>query len=362
MQDTICILPLMQATNKTLGGVGLIGLGEVGEIHADAIRSSSVACLAAVADLDAGLVSRYATDRTRGYDSLDGLLSDPGVGTVSICLPHNLHFDAASAAIAAGKNVLVEKPLTISLEDGDVLIRAAKTAGVTLGVSHNQLFFSAHRDAKDRIESGTLGDPVFLRMRLGTTGPWGGWRASTDAVGGGFLMDAGIHRLYMATYFFGPVAECHAVLDATREERETMAVITLRFESGAWGVIEANQHGPERMFEDEIEIIGTKAALRLPGVESKFRNRETMWEFVDRAWHAVPVEGESWAETVSKSVCAYLAAVRAGEAPPTSGAEAMETMRLLYRIYDSAVLLGHDEDETSCGTSRPRLGPLGVTL
>ncbi len=256
--DAIGMLHVMQDFRTDLHGVGLIGLGEIGEVHAEAIHDSPIAFLAAIADLDEGLVARYSTDGTQGYARADDLIADPAVRTVSICLPHHLHYQVAKAAIAAGKNVLLEKPLTISLDEGEELVAMAKTSGVALGVSHNQIFFSAHLHAKRVLEAGSLGRAVFIRLRLASGPPWGGWRSSTASTGGGFLIDAGIHQLYMATFFFGPVAACHAVMDAPRESGETLAVITLQFESGAWGVIEANQHGPEGMFEDEIEIIGSR--------------------------------------------------------------------------------------------------------
>src|SRR6202008_3031763 len=105
-----------------------------------------------------------------------------------------------------------------------------------------------------------------------------------------------------ALYFFGAVDEVHAVLDVPREQGETFGVITLRFASGARGVIEVNQHGPLRMFEDEIEIVGTEAALRLPGLESKLNQRGCYLEFSAQAGHTVAIEEEDWARTVHKCV------------------------------------------------------------
>jgi predicted dehydrogenase len=352
--DTSCILGRMQEPNRKTPGVGVVGLGEVGQIHVDAVRASQAAHLAAVADVDASLVTRYATDGTRGYGSLENLLSDPTVATISICLPHNLHFGAASSAIAAGKNVFVEKPLTISVEDGDTLVAMARSAGVALGVSHNQIFYSAHLEAKRRLEAGQLGHPVFIRLRLATGPPYGGWRASAVDAGGGLLIDAGIHRLYMATFFFGPVAGCHAVLDVPRNRGETFAVITLRFASGALGVIEANQHGPASMFEDEIEIVGSEAALRLPGLESPLGHRDALLEFSSGTWRAVPVPDDDWASTVRKSVSAYLDAVHAGATAPVDGEQAMQTMRLLHEIYESAIVLGADEAFAAAEEASPR--------
>jgi predicted dehydrogenase len=119
---------------------------------------------------------------------------------------------------------------------------------VSLGVSHNQVFYAPHAEAKRLIDAGDIGRPVLIRLRLGMGPVWGGWRDSPAGSGGGLLSDAGVHRLYLALFFFGPVRDVHAVLDVPRERGETFAVAVLEFASGALGIIEANHHGPRGTF------------------------------------------------------------------------------------------------------------------
>jgi predicted dehydrogenase len=171
---------------------------------------------------------------------------------------------------------------------------------------------------------------------------WGGWRASPDLAGGGLLADAGVHRLYLALHFFGPVRDVRAVLDAPRQEGETFAVVILEFQSGARGIIEANHHGPPGTFDDEIEITGSDATLRLAGLESLFigyRSGPALSMFRDRRWREVPVRPDDWPASVRASVAAYLDAVTAGREPPVTGAAALESISLLERIYDAATIL-----------------------
>jgi predicted dehydrogenase len=82
-------------------------------------------------------------------------------------LPHYLHFPVAQEAIRAGKHVLVEKPLAINVAEGRQVVDAAATAGVSPGVSHNQVFYAAHAEAKRLIDTGAIGSPVLIRLRLG---------------------------------------------------------------------------------------------------------------------------------------------------------------------------------------------------
>jgi predicted dehydrogenase len=326
------------------GAVGLIGLGQIGQVHAAGIRRAPGARLAAVADTAPERLEPFVAAGVRAYRDAGELIADSQVGTVSVCLPHHLHFPVARQAIRAGKNVLVEKPLAIGLDQCQELVDAAATAGVALGVSHNQVFYAPHAEAKRLIDTGAIGRPVLIRLRLGMGPAWGGWRDSPAQAGGGLLFDAGVHRLYLALFFFGPVRGIHAVLDAPRQRSETFAVAILEFESGALGVIEANHHGPPGTFDDEIEITGSDATLRLGGIEALsfgYRTGAALSMFRDRQWTEVPVRDDDWNKSVQASVAAYLNAVTAGRQPPVTGAAALDTMRLLHRIYDSAAIL-HD--------------------
>jgi predicted dehydrogenase len=332
----------MPEPGRPAGAVGLIGLGEIGQVHAAGIGRSAGARLVAVADPVPERRLPFAAEGVPAYRDAGELIGDSQVGTVSVCLPHHLHFPVALRAIRAGKNVLVEKPLAIGLDECQQLIDAAAAAGVALGVSHNQLFYAPHAEAKRLIDGGAIGRPVLIRLRLGMGPAWGGWRDSPALAGGGLLFDAGVHRLYLALHFFGPVRDVRAVLDVPRQQGETFAVAVLEFASGALGVIEASHHGPPGTFDDEIEITGSDAVLRLAGIESLFlgyRTGPALSMFRDHHWSQVPVAEDDWQASVQASVAAYLDAVVAGREPPVTGSAALETMRLLHRIYDAAVTL-----------------------
>jgi predicted dehydrogenase len=329
--------------------VGLIGLGEIGQVHAAAVQQCGRARLLAVADPVPELLAPFEAQGARGYRDAGELIADAGVGTVCVCLPHHLHFPVALEAIRAGKNVLVEKPLTTSLEEAQQLVDAAAAASVALGVSHNQVFYAAHTEAKRLIEGGVIGRPVLIRLRLGMGPRFGGWRDSPDLAGGGLLADAGMHRLYLALHFFGPVHEVRAVLDAPRQQGETFAVVILVFRSGALGLIEANHHGPPGTIDDEIEITGSEATLRLAGLESLFfgyRSGPALSMFRDRRWREVPVRPDDWSASVQASVTAYLDAIIAGREPPVTGTAALESISLLQRIYDTAAVLPRPGDRS----------------
>ena len=214
--------------------VGLCGLGEIGQHHLAAIRDSDVAELAAVCDLDEGLLRRDGTG-VATFTDFSRMLAEAGLDAVDVCLPHALHRDVAVAALASGCDVLLEKPLAVDLESCDAIAAAAAAAsGPSVAVSHNQLFYGPHRRLSALIEAGALGEMRSLYARLWIGGRYGGWRTDPAVVGGGLLMDAGVHRVYMLRALGGPVATIEATMDRPRAEESF--TVTLEFESGALGV------------------------------------------------------------------------------------------------------------------------------
>lgn len=319
-------------------GVGLVGLGEIGQVHLRGLlRSPELARVEAVADLDAELRrdAAAATGAT-ACASVAELLDVEGVQAVGVCLPHHLHREVALAAIAAGRHVLLEKPMALNVAECDEINAAASQAGVQVGVSHNQLFYPPHARARQLLRCGALGRPLLLRMRLAIGGKFGGWRADPAATGGGLLFDAGVHRFYLARALFGEVEQVLAMTDVSRLRGEELAVVALRFRSGALGVIEANYKAPPGTFDDSIEICCSGATLHLSGCEADFEGFRTgpALRRYDGAWHDEHVAPGGWEESVYASVQAFLRALAAGEAPPVDGREGRAVVELIERVYE----------------------------
>jgi UDP-N-acetylglucosamine 3-dehydrogenase len=139
-------------------GVGVIGLGEIGQCHLHGYSQAPGVRITAVSDLDHEL--SWAASEQYGataYMTYQELIDDPTVDVVSVCLPHVLHYEVLMRTIAAGKHILCEKPFTLTLVEADEVIEAADRAGVTIGLQHNQLFFGPHQRAHQLIEDGVIG-------------------------------------------------------------------------------------------------------------------------------------------------------------------------------------------------------------
>jgi predicted dehydrogenase len=319
-------------------GFGVVGLGEIGQVHLRGLqRAPEVARVVAVTDLDAA--RRRACALTAGAAecaTLTELLVDERVQAVSVCVPHSLHREVALAAIAAGKHVLLEKPMALNVAECDEIVALAEHAGVRVGVSHNQLFHPPHIRARSLLCSGALGRPLLLRMRLGIGGKLAGWRADPALSGGGLLFDAGVHRFYMARALCGEVREIAAMADAPPQRGEDLAVVLLRFASGALGVIEANYHCPPGTFDDAIEICASAGMLYLSGCEADFEGFRTgpALRRYDGAWHDEHVAPGGWEESVHASVQAFARALVQGTPPPVDGREGRAVVELIQRVYE----------------------------
>ena len=329
-------------------GVAVIGLGEIGQIYTTAIAESQSARLAAACDVDEARLEWAATSLgVPATPRLEEALAREDVDVVAVCLPHDLHFPVASAALAAGKHVLLEKPMATTVEECDSLIAAAASNGLSLGVSHNRLFVPAFIKAGELIRSGAIGEPVLLRQRLGVHEPYEGWRADPAKTGGGLLSDSGAHQFYVARELFGEIVGIRSMLDVPYTEGESLALVWMEFESGARGLFEASYWGPRGMFDDSVEIVGSEGVLRLGGLEATtfgYRPEKPMERYYDRTWTVEDVEYIDWQQTVIRSVKAYLEAVDGGMPIPTTGEDGRECVRLIHMAYADPVLLGKFPD------------------
>lgn len=221
--------------------VGMVGFGQIGRTNLQALARCPDARVVAVARRH-GPPADVAIDWHADYREL---LRRPDVDLVALCTPSGDHATQAIAALAAGKAVVVEKPLALTLADGERVVRTARERGLFLSVISQRRTEPACRYVKDALDAGRFGRPVLgealIRwhrdQRYYDAAPWRG----TRAMDGGVLMNQAIHAIDLLHWFFGPVEEVTgwtATL-ARRIEAEDTAVATLRFAGGALGVISA---------------------------------------------------------------------------------------------------------------------------
>jgi predicted dehydrogenase len=185
-------------------GVGVIGCG-IGKWHVEGYRGEPRADIVAIAGLDTPRCNEVAAEANvpNVYEDYHQLLSRPDIAAVSVAVPNFLHVPIGLDAIAAGKHVLMEKPLARNEAEAETLVNAAENAGLILGMAFNRRARSDMQVLKAFIDEGGLGHiyhaKAFWRRRAGIPG-MGTWFTSKEQAGGGPLIDLGVHVLDMVLW------------------------------------------------------------------------------------------------------------------------------------------------------------------
>jgi UDP-N-acetylglucosamine 3-dehydrogenase len=192
--------------------VGILGAGNIAGVHARAYAQMTNARVVAVDDIDCGKAEALATEhRARPYSDWASFFADQEIDMVDVCLPTYLHADAVIAAAAAGRHVLCEKPLALSLEQAGRMIAAVQQAGVQAMVAQVIRFWPHYLAIKAMLERGDLGRPIMANAhRLGSLPAWASWYAQPEQSGGA-IMDLHIHDLDWLYYLFGKPSSVYAI-------------------------------------------------------------------------------------------------------------------------------------------------------
>lgn len=229
-------------------GFGIIGCGMIARFHARAIAEVRGATLVGCYNRTPETADAFAwAHDCRAYHDLDELLANKAIDVVTIATASGAHLEPAVAAAQAGKHVIVEKPLEITLKRCDQIIAACKKARVRLAAIFPSRFHDASQELKRAVDAGrfgrlTLGDAYVKWYRSQAYYESGAWRGTWQLDGGGALMNQAIHSVDLLQWLMGPVAEIRAYTAMLAHEQiavEDTAVASLRFANGALGVIEA---------------------------------------------------------------------------------------------------------------------------
>lgn len=261
----------------------IVGCGNIGGLHAEVISSLPEAQLVAVCDSRPESAKRLAERYgVKWYTDYQDMICRNDVDVVNICTPSGAHLEPAVAAAVAGKHVICEKPLEVTVERADRIISACDASGVHLAAILPLRFTPAARLAHQAIQQGRLGRPVLGEVSL----KWwrtqeyydaGGWRGTWALDGGGALMNQAIHRVDLLQWLLGPVESvCAAtgILAHERIEVEDLAVGIARLRTGALGSLVAST-ATQPGFPSRVVLHGTRGTIELE------EHRITTWKLAD---------------------------------------------------------------------------------
>jgi predicted dehydrogenase len=323
-------------------GVALVGSGWIARRYAAALVRLPGSRLAAVASRDPerarDLAREAGAGRALGFDDLEALLGDPQVDVVCVCSPNYLHALHALAALRAGRDVLVEKPLCLTLAEADALIGAARRSGALLGYAENLCFAPHYRRARELLRAGRLGRLVAARQVERHAGPYSPWFLEPRAAGGGALMDMGCHGIGALLWLLG--APRVARVCARTERRvhpgplEDEARVELELDAGLVAVSESAWTRATGM-ESRLELVGSEASLELDLLGATGLRLQRC----DGAWEPV-VPDELVASGYVAELEHFLDCVRRRREPELGGAQGRAVLEVVLAAYASAAAGG----------------------
>lgn len=335
-------------------GFGMIGCGMISRFHDKALADVRGARLVGCYDRRPSSADKFAKEAgIRAYHELDEMLADDKIHAVCIGTPSGAHMEPGLAAAKAGKHVIVEKPLEITLKRCDRLIDACDKAGVKLATIFPSRFHGASIKLKKAIDSGrfgrvTMGDAYIKWYRSQEYYDSGAWRGTWKLDGGGALMNQAIHTVDLLQWLMGDVVEISAITGTLAHERievEDTAVATLRFASGALGVIEATTAAYPGYLK-RVEVHGSKGSASIEEEDIK------TWDFqreraVDKAIKAEMAKRKSGGGGASDPSAIghhghamqfrdFVKAINKDTTPVVDGREGRKAVEIILAIYKSA--------------------------
>lgn len=321
---------------------GLIGCGAVAAKHIEAIGRLKNSAILAVADKDR-CRAQEAANRVSADMYLDYrfILERPDIDAVIIATPSGLHAKMTLESLDAGKHVLVEKPMAMTVEDADLMIEMSCSKKKALGVVYHNRFNRASQILKTAVESGKLGSLIWGSASVRWYRPQkyyseSGWRG-TEAMDGGVLMNQAIHHIDLLLWLMGDVDELsgfRATLGHDIEAEDT-AVASLRFRSGALGSIDATTCAYPENLEETLTIIGTQGSVVMGGKKlDSFR----FWNVPSVPMTPVLEDRPNWYGHY-EVLRDFTESLLHGRAPSIDGTEGRKSLALVRWIYQQTPIV-----------------------
>ena len=333
------------ASEKTFR-IALVGCGRISKNHFEAIDTIDGLELVAVSDTDAERAKQVGTQwKVPYFTSYERMLAESKPDIVTIATPSGLHAEQGVVAARAGKHVVMEKPMAISLTGADALVQACDKAGVQLFVVKQNRLNPPIQLLKRAVDRNRFGRIYLASCTVHWARPQeyydqAPWRGTWEFDGGAFMNQAS-HYVDLIQWLMGPVESVMAKTAtlARRIETEDTGIAILKFRSGALGTIEVTMLAYPRNLEGSLTILGEKGSAKVGGTAV---NKIEHWDFADPDDDDKLVEG---ANTNPPSVYGLghqgyyrnvLAVLRGEAKPDTDGRAGRKSLELILGIYESA--------------------------
>jgi UDP-N-acetyl-2-amino-2-deoxyglucuronate dehydrogenase len=326
--------------------IALLGCGRISKNHFEAIDQIDGLELVAVCDSDAERAAQAGTQwGVQHYTSYEKMLKDSKADIITIATPSGLHAEQGIEAASAGKHVVMEKPMAISLTGADSLVHACDKAGVQLFVVKQNRLNPPVQLLKNAVDRNRFGRIYMASCTVHWARPQeyydqAPWRGTWEFDGGAFMNQAS-HYVDLIQWLMGPVESVMAKTAtlARRIETEDSGIAILKFRSGALGSIEVTMLAYPRNLEGSITILGEKGSAKIGGTAV---NKIELWQFAE-----YDDDDKKVAEADTSPPNVYglghqgyyrnvLAVLRGEAKPDTDGRAGRKSLELILGIYESA--------------------------
>ena len=332
--------------------VGIIGCGKIAQVrHIPEYADRSDVEIAGFYDWNGDRVAELV-DEYGGhvYSSEDELLADPSIDAVSVCVANNAHAKVTIKALNAGKHVLCEKPMAVTLEECEEMVEASKKNGKKLMIGQNQRFAKAHVYAKQLIKDGLIGEVITFTTTFGHGGPetWGidgkknTWFFDKSRSGMGAMADLGVHKTDLIQYLLdSPVQETTAkviTLDKRDDNGQLIgvddnAICIYKMQSGVVGVMKASWtfYGME---DNSTVLYGTKGIMEI------YKNPEhsivVTLKDGEKIYYDIDKIQTNDNQTKSGIIDAFVDCIAKDEKPPVDGEDVLNAMKAIFASIESS--------------------------
>jgi len=330
--------------------VAILGNGFIASIHVESYQRFVH---------DAEVVAVYARDPAKArafadqhgiagaYSDVDTLLAECECDIIDICLPNYLHHDACLKAARAGKHIIIEKPLALTLEQADEMIAVCKQHGRKLMYAEELCFAPKYERVKALVEAGAFGKLHMIKQAEKHSGPHSAWFYQPDCAGGGVMMDMGCHGLAWMRWILGgnpKIKSVYSTMQTVMHDTpaEDHCITIVEFENGVTGVCE-NSWAKHGGMDDHIEVYGDKGV----SYADLFRGNAALTYALDGYDYAMEKAGSSkgWTFTVfeeafnqgyPQELMHFVDCVRNDKEPKVTGEDGRAVLEMMYAAYQSA--------------------------
>ena len=332
--------------------VAILGAGFIADIHLESFaRFVPDVQITAIFSRTAAHAERVARHWSipQWFTDVDELIAKADCEVVDICLPNFLHHRVAIAAARAGKHVIVEKPLSVTLEEADDMIAVCREHGRKLMYAEELCFAPKYERVRQLVKEGAVGDIYMLKQLEKHSGPHSDWFWNVDQSGGGVLMDMGCHAFGWFRWMLGgsPVVKSvWATMDTVRHKERTRGedntLCVVEFDHGVIGLAEDSWAKPGGM-DDRIEVYGTKGV----SFADLFRGNSASTYSEEGYNYAAEKAGttQGWTYTIFEEVFNqgyphelqhFIKCVREDQQPLVTGEDGRAVLEIIYAAYASA--------------------------